>query len=298
MLKHFTRCRGLPIRRYLTSGTPIQAHGFVQKWLHSEKSNINTSVVVSQKGEWRQLSFGDLPIGDTLLQGKIRCNEDKIDPASRCDYVNSLISAGLTFTSALGVPGSVSASEILFVGLGIGSCPSFFARLEQNLKLDIVEIDPAVIKVATEYFEFPITKMRNVYPIDVFAFLNSSTYQSLYNSIYLDIFNQFGVPDVLLNKDLIVKLKDKLKKNGVLACNVYCDIKSQNIIMNNFKSTFKTVHLLGCESDSSNIIVVAYDRQGISMLAATDTADLLAGKYTFDFDLARTLKHGIRAGTY
>jgi spermidine synthase len=61
--------------------------------------------------------------------------------------------------------------RILIVGLGGGSIPNFLHKYYPNTHIDVVDIDPLVVKVAKEYLGFREDKTLRVHVADGRAFI-------------------------------------------------------------------------------------------------------------------------------
>ncbi|KAL0483579.1 polyamine aminopropyl transferase [Acrasis kona] len=254
------------------------------KILHTQPSFFNKEVVVSQKGSWRKLSFGDAPsYGGTLLQGHLKIKDEALVHSSRCDYINTMICSALSFmASKYGVEKFLDDREFLFIGLGIGCSPTFFANLNHpSLSLDVIEIDPIVIDVAEKYFEFPRNKMRNVYAQDLAEYLKRDD-KSSYDVVFLDIYTQYGLPTHLFGEDTLSHIANVVKSTGILIANVHCpEVERYVEICENFAKIFDNIRTVACEVDYTNNIMVCsntlFDPQDV-----TEAAQRLDEEYKFD----------------
>jgi spermidine synthase len=105
------------------------------------------------------------------------------------------------------------AKDMLQIGLGIGSLPSVLGA--RGIKADIVEIDPAVVRFAREYFGF--STRGDVYVEDARTFLRRS--ERRYDVIVHDTFTGGTTPEHLLSLEVVGRIHDMLRPGGVLALN-------------------------------------------------------------------------------
>lgn len=112
--------------------------------------------------------------------------------------------------------------KILIVGLGGGTMSNTLHQLYPNAIIENVEIDPAVIKVARQYFSFfendNITSKVQDGRIYV---KRAAMKKQKYDWIILDAFNGDYIPEHLLTKEFLQETKALLSENGVLSANTF-----------------------------------------------------------------------------
>ncbi len=115
--------------------------------------------------------------------------------------------------------------RILIVGLGGGGMIRFFHHQFPNSIVEVVEIDPAVVRVAKEYFETDEKKGIKIHTADAFEFLKRDL--QAYDVIYMDAFLRPSVDRELGGKtarlktvEFLKEIRDQLEPDGVLACNL------------------------------------------------------------------------------
>ena len=108
--------------------------------------------------------------------------------------------------------------DALFVGLGIGSMPRFMARNFPETTIEVAEIDPAVVKIAKEYFSFKETGKMTVKVEDGRQFIKRS--KKGYDIIFLDAYQGDTIPFHLTTREFLQEVKGKLNKGGVVVSNI------------------------------------------------------------------------------
>jgi spermidine synthase len=105
--------------------------------------------------------------------------------------------------------------ELLLVGLGGGSVVKSFAK--DGWKVDAVEIDPVVIKVAREHFGLEASE-GNVFEMDGRQYL--LRHEKNYEIIAMDAFGSSSIPFHLVTEEAFALIASRLKPDGVLAINI------------------------------------------------------------------------------
>ncbi|KAI8324807.1 S-adenosyl-L-methionine-dependent methyltransferase [Martensiomyces pterosporus] len=127
------------------------------------------------------------------------------------------------------------SERALQIGLGIGV--SARSLHEQNVRVDVVEIDPAVYKAATEYFFLP-KNLNGVHLQDGRQFIDEAP-ASTYDYIVHDVFTGGSVPSSLFSQSAVAQLKRILKPDGVLAMN-YVGVPSDTRTLHHVAHTIRT----------------------------------------------------------
>ena len=112
--------------------------------------------------------------------------------------------------------------KILIIGLGGGTLPSTLSRILPKAKIDTVEIDPAVVRVARKYFNFHMTPTVTVSEEDGRVFVKRAIKKGVkYDLIMLDAFDHEYIPEHLLTKEFLSEVKKVMMPGGVLAANTW-----------------------------------------------------------------------------
>jgi spermidine synthase len=112
--------------------------------------------------------------------------------------------------------------SVLIVGLGGGTLPRALRQVLPNVRIDVVEIDPAVVRVANRYFDFEQSELTRVIESDgrVYVKRAQRTGQR-YDLIMLDAFDHEYIPEHLLTREFLQEVKSLLTPQGVLAANTF-----------------------------------------------------------------------------
>ena len=110
------------------------------------------------------------------------------------------------------------ARRVLFVGLGGGTTPKRYHEDYPQMTIDVVEIDPAVVAVAREYFGVPQDPRLRLHAQDGRLFVARA--QERYDIIILDAFLIDTIPFHLATREFFEAVRAHLTPDGVLASNV------------------------------------------------------------------------------
>jgi spermidine synthase len=107
--------------------------------------------------------------------------------------------------------------RVLFVGGGGFSGPKRFLS-EYDVTVDVVEIDPEVVRTAREYFGVEDSPRLNVHTMDGREFLESTN--RTYDVIVLDAYRSDQVPFQLTTAEFMQTVSNRLDADGVVVANV------------------------------------------------------------------------------
>jgi spermidine synthase len=115
--------------------------------------------------------------------------------------------------------------RVLIVGLGGGAMVRFLTHHDPQVQIDAVEIDPAVVRLADQFFGVRSGGNVRVHTADAVTFVESTT--DRYDFILMDAFlrpsgdtDTTGVPTRLKTQAFLGRLKGALAPGGVVAFNV------------------------------------------------------------------------------
>ncbi len=209
-------------------------------------------------------SFGETHQREMIIDGLIQGGVDLANFQSIYDY-----SYFMQFLPYMLEP---EAKSCLVVGLGLGLAPSWYAQ--QGIQCDVVDINPAVVEIAKEYFNFKAS--GDIFIEDARYFLNST--KRRYDYIVLDVFSGDITPSHLLSVEALSLMRDRLTSKGVLAVNLVGSIKQETFmtasVIKTLQSAFDVVEVFPtfspAESDNGvgNIAVMAY--QGLTRTLQPD----------------------------
>lgn len=118
----------------------------------------------------------------------------------------------------------------LFIGGGGYTFPRYVEKKYPHAKINVVEIDPEVTKVAYQFLGIPRDTRIKSFNEDARWFVMNQKKEALYDFIFLDAYNDLSIPYHLTTKEFVAQLKPLLKKDGVILANLIDDIKEGRLL--------------------------------------------------------------------
>ncbi|WP_038180310.1 spermidine synthase [Vibrio rhizosphaerae] len=113
-------------------------------------------------------------------------------------------------------------TRILLIGLGGASIPNVLTQLYPDAEMDIVELDPGVVKVARDYFHFKETPHTSVAVADGRVFVKRALLRKKkYDFIILDAFTGDYIPEHLMTREYLQEVQRLMTEDGVLVANTW-----------------------------------------------------------------------------
>ena len=216
--------------------TPVTA----QTLVHSEKSLYREVLVYEERGE-RCMCFTRM-----CRIGRQSCINLQ-DPHRFALNYTRMMMAGTLFMGP-------APKRVLIVGLGGGSIPMALAEVLPDTQIDVVEIDPAVTRVAKKFFGFKDGPKMRVIEMDGRVYVKRAIREGTkYDTILLDAFDHEYIPEHLLTREFLEEVESLLTPQGVLVGNTFSSSKLYDHESTTYASVFKTFFNLKRE----NRVVVA-----------------------------------------
>ena len=138
---------------------------------------------------------------------------DLDDPRRHVFEYTRYFHASLLFTDEVD-----DVDRVLFVGGGGFTGPRIFHEQYPNVTVDVVELDPAVVDAADEYFGIPDSERMNVHVGGGRQYLEETN--RTYDVIVLDAYRKDNVPFQLTTVEFMRLASERLDEDGVLVANV------------------------------------------------------------------------------
>jgi spermidine synthase len=236
------RCRWRPGRRWagillLLAG--MMPAGATQKLIHSEKS-LYREVFVYEDGNTRCLCFTRL-----CAIGRQTCIDLKQPDRLVFEYTQMMLGALYL---------NPEPHSILIIGLGGGTLPRTLEQLLPQADIDVVEIDPAVVAVAGQYFGFRQDERIHLTVQDGRAYVRQALRASKrYELIMLDAYEHQYIPEHMLTREFLTEVRSLLQPAGIVAANTF----SSSRLYQNESVTYRSVFGQFYNLRSGNRVILA-----------------------------------------
>lgn len=132
---------------------------------------------------------------------------------------------------------ATNVHDVLCIGLGVGVVPMDFAQ--QSARVDVVEINPAVVPVARKYFNLQPEKL-SITIDDARHYLNRCRRQ--YDVVALDAFLGDSSPSHLMTREAFQAMRRVLRPGGVLVINSFSQLEEgRDFFATSLNKTLKAV---------------------------------------------------------
>lgn len=213
------------------------------KTIHSERS-LYRNILVEENNGLRCLKFN-------VKSAQTQQSCMLVDDPQRLvfNYTKML------FSSLLINP---NPKRILIIGLGGGTMSNTLHQVFPHAVITNVEIDPAVIKVARNYFSFFENEDITAVVQDGRIFVKRAAIKKQqYDWIILDAFNGDYIPEHLMTQEFLQETKQLLSAEGVLAANTFSVSQLYNYESATYKSVFGDFFNVRNNSNSNRIILAS-----------------------------------------
>lgn len=226
----------------LTAFGPVTATAQV---VHEERS-LYRNILVRDQGGVRCLLFSE-----RRTSSRQTCM-DLTDPDRLVFSYVRMMFAGLLLTP--------EPSRILLIGLGGGTMPRVFEALFPDARQDLIEIDPAVVRVAERFFDFQPSANMHVHVRDARVFVKRALLNDeKWDLILLDAFEADYIPEHLMTREFLEELEGVLAEDGVIVANTFATSRLYHHESATYRAVFPTVAALRLD-DSYNRILLASDQ--------------------------------------
>jgi spermidine synthase len=212
--------------------------------IYEVKSQYQTIAVWdSTDGQRRQLIFDPKWDGSDSIQSEMNMSNPN---ELVLDYTRHMIAS---------VPLVDNPKRILIVGLGGACLQRYLHDLLPNTVIESAELDPAVLEVAKEYFNFTEDGRQKVQIGDGREYVEKS--QEKYDIIMLDAFSATSIPYRLATREFLQRVKERLAKGGIVCANLWSHQADYPNMLKTYAQVFPELHVLPCRLPWSNHILIA-----------------------------------------
>jgi len=193
---------------------------------------------------------------------------------------------GLAFTDPI--------NRILVIGVGGGSIPMFLRKHYPSAHIDVVDIDPQIIALAKQYFNFAEDSLLHAYAQDGRTFIENV--QKPYDLIFLDAFTAAGIPYHLATKEFLLATKKALKSSGAIVTNLWSTPSANSLykpMLRTYQEVFGEVFTLRVFGAGNKVVIALPRLKGITLKSITHLAQQITEQNSLTFNLSEVLLPGL-----
>ena len=261
-----------------------------------------TPVSVFRPGKVKE---GLLYEGQTM-SGLTRVTEDlhgvrtlrfgKHGPRQSVVKMGDLVYLGLPYarSAMIGLAFTQQLDRILVLGVGAGSIPMFLHKYYLDVQIDVVDIDPQIIALAKQYFNFLEDDLLHAYAEDGRTFIENV--QKPYDLIFLDAYSAAGIPKHLATKEFLRSLKKALKPSGVIIANMWSTPKVNPLyrsMLRTYQDVFHGVYTLRVATAGNKIVIALPKLRVVPINSIAQRAQQISAQMRLPFDLSEVLQPGL-----
>ena len=147
--------------------------------------------------------------------------------------------------------------RVLIIGLGGGTIPSVMRRIYPGLSIDIAELDPAMLKVAEQFFDFAEEDHVRVHIGDGRQFVKRAALENRqYDLVILDAFEEEYTPPHMTTREFLSEVSSILTKQGVFVSHKYSGQSLYDHEAVTYETVFGEFYHLNLDSGSKLIFSV------------------------------------------
>lgn len=204
----------------------------------AQERSIYRDVVVYETGFWRCMKFG-------IFHSSAQSCRSLSDPDALVLPYSRMLMASLYLNP--------EPKRILMIGLGGGTVARALRKAVPGAAIDLVELDPAVIRVARSHFGFDPAQFASVVAEDGRVFVKRAGREGRrYDLILLDAFDHQYVPEHMMTREFFAEVKALLTETGIVAANSWATSRLYHSESATYAATFGPFFNL---SDQNRIVL-------------------------------------------
>ena len=149
-------------------------------------------------------------------------------------------------------------ANVLMVGLGGGTLPTALHELLPDSSIDVVEIDPAVVSVAEDYFAFTASDRLRVHVQDARVFIKRRLRgEQRYDLIMLDAYSGDYIPEHLMTAEFLQETRALLTSDGIVAANTFSTSRLYDHESETYRQVFGLFFNFKTKGSNNRIVLAA-----------------------------------------
>ncbi len=199
-------------------------------------------VLVIDEGHFRYLRFAGLEGDD---QSMIDLDDPSAVPMLYIRY------------AAIGLVYAERVDRVLMIGLGGGTFTGLLRRQMPGVWLDVVEIDPVVIRVAKRFFGVKEDARYRIHRADGAAFVR--TVADRYDLVLIDAYSGDGIPAHLGRRAFFEDVRARMTRTGVVVVNLSVSIENERSLTRTVRGLFPNLACFRTPRGTNLLLVARVD---------------------------------------
>lgn len=210
-------------------------------------------ILHSERSLYRNIYVEDLPNKRCMVFGR-RSKKPDYQSCINLDNPKQLLFSYTKFVMA-GLLFKPNPKSVLIIGLGGGTLPVTLEYIYPDAKIDTAEIDPAVLRVAIQWFDFKESENQKVHLKDGRVFVKQQNRKNKkYDLVILDAFNGDYIPEHLMTEEFFLEIKQLLNSDGLLIANTFSRNKLYHFESATYNKVFGDYFYLHSDRSGNRII--------------------------------------------
>ena len=214
------------------------------------KDDSKVSIIHHEPSFYADLKVLELPFARVLLMSGV-C-QSVFDRANRASLAKEIAELKRQLSAW------PADAEVLVLGFAAGSIAK---TIDPGYRVDYVEIEPKMVKLAEEFFDFRLDDNDEIIIADARSFLRTT--DKTYDVIFVDLYKGGMIPFHTHTKEALELMRSRLKDGGILLSNIIArqDELLLRSLIKTLRATFGKVSVgvqLGTDEETiSNIMAYA-----------------------------------------
>ena len=244
-------------------------------------AQVNERVLYEKRSAYNDIIVSEDAAGYRVLRFERGGARQSIGKPGEPEYL------GFAYTKVafVGLALAPEPSRILIIGIGGGTMPMFLHTYYPNARIDAVDIDPDVVRVAKEYFGFREDDRLKAHVGDGRAFVEQT--KEPYDLIFLDAFGARNVPPHLTTLEFMRAVHRAVKPGGVVVGNIWG--KPSNPIYDSmvrtYQEVFDDIYMLDVPGTTNKILLALPRKQTLDRTSLAQLAHAKGESKGFRFDM-------------
>lgn len=183
--------------------------------------------------------------------------------------------------------------RVLFVGLGGGALPAWTRDALPGARIDVVEINPVVVKAARQWFGFREDSLMTLHVADGRDFIEGAP-ASAWDVVVLDAFSGAEVPRALTTREFLAQVRRVVRPGGLAAANLHTSAPVYRDMLATWDVAFPRVALLPVPTRRQVVLVAAEDPELLTSGRLAHAAGVLAARAPAAEGLAELVRRRLR----